>query len=148
MALSKEQKAAYNRAYSAANREAINAAARVRYAKNPEKARRRTEKWRKANQGSVNAKSREWVKTNPEKRAAIMRKHKYGLTVVEQAALLSNPCEICGGASTCIDHSHVTGKVRGGLCRDCNLGLGPFRDNPLLLESAARYLRKHASQET
>lgn len=39
-----------------------------------------------------------------------------------------------------IDHCHITGKVRGLLCRSCNMGLGYFKDSPSLLNQAADYL--------
>lgn len=41
-----------------------------------------------------------------------------------------------------IDHCHTTGKVRGLLCRSCNLGLGFFRDSPELMNNASLYLEK------
>jgi hypothetical protein len=53
----------------------------------------------------------------------------------------TSECVICGSEETLVvDHDHNTGKVRGMLCGHCNLGLGHFRDDPLLLEFAAQYL--------
>ena len=42
----------------------------------------------------------------------------------------------------CIDHSHTTGKVRGVLCRECNLILGYAHDNPAILLNLIKYLNK------
>lgn len=39
-----------------------------------------------------------------------------------------------------IDHAHKSGLIRGGLCWYCNKGLGIFKDDPVLLQSAADYL--------
>lgn len=41
----------------------------------------------------------------------------------------------------CFDHCHKTGKFRALLCAGCNKGLGLFKDDPKLLENAAKYLR-------
>ena len=50
-------------------------------------------------------------------------------------------CIICGvETSVVVDHDHSTGDVRGGLCTNCNLGIGHFKDNPELLRFAALYL--------
>lgn len=50
-------------------------------------------------------------------------------------------CVICGTvAPVVIDHDHTNGSVRGGLCTNCNLGLGHFKDDPELLRLAALYL--------
>ena len=77
---------------------------------------------------------------------------RYGLTLDDFDALVSSQdgkCAICeeelvfgvtgGGA---VDHDHETGKVRGLLCRLCNVGVGHFRENTRLLAKAITYLQK------
>lgn len=58
-----------------------------------------------------------------------------------------NACAICGkffeGNDMDADHEHtIPPKPRGLLCGLCNKGLGQFKDDPILLENAAIYLRK------
>lgn len=59
-------------------------------------------------------------------------------------------CEICktsvpGGQwnTFYLDHDHGTGNPRGFLCRSCNVGLGHFKDNVEVLNSAINYLKKY-----
>lgn len=40
-----------------------------------------------------------------------------------------------------VDHCHVTGKVRGLLCHNCNRALGLLKDNPENLKRALNYLK-------
>jgi hypothetical protein len=105
------------------------------------------------------------LKTSPETRA---RNHSYyhssGKSVRRRKTLLEkgwtpelfaqalqtqeNKCDICGLPFTETDPAradHVHGcppKHRGLLHTTCNSGLGMFKDNPEILESAATYLRK------
>lgn len=44
------------------------------------------------------------------------------------------------------DHCHETGEIRGLLCTKCNMGIGYFDDDVVLLESAISYLKKGRSQ--
>jgi hypothetical protein len=81
-------------------------------------------------------------------------KSQYGMTIEQYQEMLNAQggcCAICGTGEPgrrgnlhfCVDHDHITGKARGLLCNNCNLGLGRFRDSPKFLEQAAGYLRHH-----
>ncbi len=90
-----------------------------------------------------------WSRCNKDK-IGIQRKLKlYNLTQEEYFSLFmkyNNSCAICKRHQNelprvlCIDHCHKTGKVRGLLCAECNSGLGMFKDNPLFLEKAIKYI--------
>jgi len=54
-------------------------------------------------------------------------------------------CAVCRkpevqGRSLSVDHCHTTLEIRGLLCRNCNLGIGHFKDDWNLLIKAACYL--------
>lgn len=78
------------------------------------------------------------------------RRHEaYGLTREELRLLLAqhDRCAICqspnwGKKGPQVDHCHVTGRVRGILCLNCNNGLGRFHDDPARLRAAADYLER------
>lgn len=114
--------------------------------------------WYQRNKERVQQKRKEWLANNREylllkqRRANVAR---YGITVEqfdEMTKAQSGVCAICQNPQTgsrwtnlSIDHDHETNRVRGLLCAECNLGLGKFKDNPELLEAAARYLKDHKS---
>ncbi len=85
-----------------------------------------------------------WRLANPVKVRAQKRKQRYGVTQGEVDEFLFAQgwrCAICREPNPdCVDHDHVTGQVRGILCRCCNAGLGQFRDNPDHLVAAAEYI--------
>jgi len=74
----------------------------------------------------------------------------YGITFEQKVYLLQrqeNKCAICKKIieredDSCVDHHHETKAIRGILCRNCNAGLGLFKDNPKSLREAARYVLK------
>ncbi len=43
-----------------------------------------------------------------------------------------------------VDHCHETKKIRGLLCRSCNLAIGKFREDAEVVQRAADYLRHHS----
>jgi len=56
-------------------------------------------------------------------------------------------CAICGNPGgkkrLCVDHDHVTGKIRGILCDNCNVGIGRLKDDIGLLYRAIDYLEEY-----
>lgn len=53
-------------------------------------------------------------------------------------------CAICGISPKdrlVVDHCHKTGRVRGLLCRKCNLGIGYLKDSIEFLSKAIEYLK-------
>lgn len=42
-----------------------------------------------------------------------------------------------------VDHDHVTGKVRGLLCRSCNLAIGFAKENRRRILQMINYLDRH-----
>jgi len=73
------------------------------------------------------------------------RARSHGLSLQDYRAMLERQGKVCGicktpGKPLCVDHCHATGKVRGLLCRDCNLGLGNYKDNPVFTRAATAYL--------
>lgn len=112
-----------------------------------------------------NKRAEEYNKNNPNKRKEASKKYystlpkdhyrhadlkrKYGITVEQftaQLELQDYKCAICGKEhdpdkwSFAVDHCHVTGKVRGLLCLNCNNGIGKLKDSVDLLSKAIEYL--------
>lgn len=85
------------------------------------------------------------------------RKKKYNISSYELQMMLERQgdmCAIChkeiNRDTCCVDHDHNTldpndESVRGLLCNNCNLGLGHFKDDIVILESAIRYLKERKS---
>ena len=94
-----------------------------------------------------------WHQTEQGKRSSANTKLKrrFGVTIEEYEALVAEVgghCEICGAAQSAngcrlaLDHNHITMKIRGVLCKACNIGIGVFFDNVDLLRKAATYLER------
>ena len=78
-----------------------------------------------------------------------MLRRDYGISLEEYQALLEaqdHSCAICGKhqdteqRKLAVDHNHETGKVRGLLCGNCNMGIGLLGDTPAGLKLAYEYL--------
>lgn len=79
-------------------------------------------------------------------------KRRYGISSLDYEKLLlqqNNVCKICHsvcktGRNLAVDHDHISKKIRGLLCSNCNQGLGNFKDSQELLEKAILYLKINA----
>lgn len=103
---------------------------------NREKERDRMRRWRAANSFTVE-RSQYHGKTRAE---------------INTIAQQQGGCGICGKKPGGLhawhgDHDHKTGVFRGVLCRNCNLGLGHFRDRAKSLRAAIYYLEAHARRQ-
>jgi hypothetical protein len=97
------------------------------------------------------AKHRKWNNANKDRVQGYRRKYRYGVSPERMKAQLdaqSSQCLICFDDLTLstahVDHDHTTGKVRGLLCKACNLGVGFFKDNAFLMGLAAEYVTQAA----
>jgi Recombination endonuclease VII len=84
----------------------------------------------------------------PERQAYIRTWRRRGMTdevFLAKREAQDGRCAICRESAAVLvpDHDHATLAERGLLCRECNLGLGHFKDNPASLEAAIRYLASY-----
>ena len=102
---------------------------------------------------------KQWYRANAERQRHYRAKRQYGIEPEHLASMVerqNNRCAICGCEETrfkddehktkwslAVDHDHGTGRVRGLLCGDCNVGLGAFKDDTDRLLSAILYLKSH-----
>ena len=94
---------------------------------------------------------RQWNLNNKDKVRKHSLKCKYNITQKQYDDLLlqqDNCCAICNEhkdtflKGVFIDHCHVTKKVRGLLCTNCNTAIGLLHDNVNKLSNAINYLNK------
>lgn len=122
------------------NQEAVRIYQRAYYARNKERIRAQRKNLYHADLEKARAKSRAGV-------ARSRKKRQYGMDqaqIIARAAAQGG-CGICrastpGKLGWCVDHCHVTGRVRGVLCTRCNSGIGMLRDNAEMCVRAAQYL--------
>ena len=115
--------------------------------------------YRKANALKLKKQVEAWKQANPR----AMQEHnlkRYGLTLAqydEMVAKQDNKCSICGNPekskdkngnirNLCVDHNHLTNKIRGLLCSNCNNAIGHLKVDcgPELLLKALEYQQTHS----
>jgi hypothetical protein len=86
--------------------------------------------------------------SNPCERTA-QRAKKYGVPPSQMHAFASaKSCQACGRGDVelVVDHCHDTGRLRGMLCSQCNVGIGMFADSQDRLRKAIAYLKRDADR--
>ena len=99
------------------------------------------------------AHDKKWYENNREYRRAYQYQRKYGISIDAYNAMVEEQGECCALCGTDqpntrwglwhIDHCDKTNTVRRLLCNCCNLGLGLFNHDPVLLQRAIDYLKDH-----
>ncbi|WP_370876995.1 endonuclease VII domain-containing protein [Acidovorax sp. A1169] len=162
----KAARLAYNKAYYRKNRERLLAEQKARDQQRdlaePGARDQYQQEYRAANKEALLEKQRARNRANyaankPGYRARgkKARLKKYGITAAQKKAILDmqeHQCPICERFLTeshvpSIDHCHVSGSVRGILCRRCNAALGMLDESPANLERALEYLSMRKAQE-
>lgn len=120
------------------------------------KSAQRGKTWRKNNPERAKEISKKYRSTHVAEMALMKRKSelklRYGITLEDFERMVlaqGNLCAICNeppenkdSTKLHIDHCHTTGKVRGLLCRSCNIAIGYLNDDINLLQNAIKYLEK------
>lgn len=106
--------------------------------------------WNIAHPDRVRRNDKNGSKNSPEKHRNNQLRIKFGINHSNYEQMLEKQrgvCSICKsdkpggyGKHFNIDHDHVTGKIRGLLCSNCNTGLGLFQDRIEILQNAITYL--------
>ncbi len=98
----------------------------------------------KAQWAEYAARRKEILKANPSISKGYSLKTNYGITLQEFDAMVAEQdgrCAICSTVAPLnVDHNHLTGEVRGLLCRQCNTGIGSLKESAEIMRSAAAYL--------
>ena len=148
--MSTEKEKARSRAWYYANKDKALAAMKQWRENNPEKAANSSSEWRQKHPERALALQRAYRKKNSVKVKEYQSAwaHKNRVSLREQLlARQGGKCAICKSNNPHDktwhkDHDHLTGRVRGVLCKPCNIGLGHFKDDIKRLRAAIRYLAR------
>lgn len=97
---------------------------------------------------------KKFASRSPEQRRKYQLKKDYGITLEQYDQMFEAQGYCCANqgcrakfANTLkgwhVDHDHLTGKVRGILCSNCNVALGHAQDNADRLFGLAVYIKNH-----
>ena len=105
--------------------------------------------WKQKNRKKVAIQARLRYQNHSQKELDRIRLNKYGITGEEFREILKKQgfkCPVCYRNITknpSVDHDHITGKIRGLICNNCNLAMGNAEDSPVRLRAMADYLERN-----
>lgn len=121
--------------------------------KNPDKIKESAKKYRERNKDKLKkAQTLYREKINYHKNWHLKNRYGINLEVYKELLIKQNGvCAICKNPETsetnrgtlrqlAVDHCHTTGKVRGLLCRNCNVSLGMLKENKETILNMLEYL--------
>ena len=138
------------------NKEKVSAYKKAHYLKNSDKYKEAAKKYGKSDT------RKDYLKRTEEQRKEYNKKRWlrikdlkphlviYGLTIDDYNKMLVAQNNCCAGCKKnslslskplCVDHCHITNKVRGLLCDSCNKALGLLKDDPSVLFNLINYLK-------
>lgn len=124
-----------------------------------------SKKWREKNKSKLNEYHRKYYQKTKEKRNELAKEYRkknkahkkdyslkwlYGISLDDFHRMLdnqNNKCLICHRDFNIrlrpyVDHNHITGKIRGVLCRRCNQVLGLVYEDTSILNYMVKYLNR------
>jgi len=165
MSKSPEERKVYQKAYRAAHREKAKSYAKAYRIIHGERLKIQYKAYRTVHRKELMAKKKAYYFVHREKEMARSKTyaaahkeekkiydilHKYRLSNVAFNILLKNQggvCAICrksdwNGRGPHVDHDHISGKVRGILCQNCNAALGMIGDDVKISRAMTDYLER------
>lgn len=99
--------------------------------------------WARANKKRRQIAQKKYQERNTDERAERYLMRTYSVTRDQAKSIRGEgSCAICQKSPKRlhVDHDHANGSIRGLLCKNCNHGLGMFRDDISLIQGAVAYL--------
>jgi len=146
----KEKINAYVREWKSEHKDSVKAGHKKYRENNADTLLSKHREYNSNNREKINLNNRIYNYTHPDSKMSTHLTNRYKITKTEydnMFSLQNGVCAICGNTGgkkrLCVDHNHITGKIRGLLCDGCNVGIGRLKDSVSLVEKALDYLKLH-----
>lgn len=133
--------------FRADNPDTIKNTNRNQYLKKREERIEKANAYQKAHPEQRKRNRANFIKRNPRRMRELDIKRKYGISLEFYDSMIlkqNNKCLICKTSlesiKKCIDHDHLTLRIRGILCSRCNTSLGLLKENITTLKNMIKYI--------